>query len=203
MGCAEHQDSVTRQRTIGNRRRHADFNWTSVTHAILNSSRIPVLARSLSLHSDSILLLMDAINRTLRIMDEIAVMGMLAHLIETFKSSGTTFPRGLQTLLIIVVLALAWDIIALVMIAANDFSSAPPFAIADMTFFAITIAGVVLFAPWVLNERKTYCSSTGGWMEINVSWGSNCILPTALWSMAIAMVPSFLVSAVLDVIADE
>lgn len=145
---------------------------------------------------------MDAINRTLRIMDEIAVMGMLAHLIENFKSSGTTFPRGLQTLLIVVVLALVWDLIALVMIAVNDFSAAPPFAIADITFIAVTIGGVVLFAPWVLNQKKTHCNSTGGWMEINENWDSKCILPTALWSMAIAMVPSFLVSAVLDFIED-
>ncbi|KAL0634084.1 hypothetical protein Q9L58_006963 [Maublancomyces gigas] len=145
---------------------------------------------------------MDAINRTLRIMDEIAVMGMLAHLIETFKSSGTTFPRGLQTLLIFVVLALVWDLIAMVMIVANDFSGAPPFAIADITCVAVIVAGVVLFTPWVLNEKKTHCNSTGGWMEINESWGSKCLLPTALWSMAIAIVPSFLVSAVLDVLGD-
>lgn len=142
----------------------------------------------------------NAINRTLRIMDEIAVMGMLAHFVDSYKSSFAAFPRGLVALLIIVVLALVWDFVALAITAACGGSGPAGLAIADFGFFVAVIVGVALFGPWVLNEKKNNCAT--GTLGVNVTWGSNCLVPKVLWGFALGLVPSFLISVVLDFIED-
>lgn len=144
---------------------------------------------------------MDAINRTLRILDEIAVMGMLVHILRTFKSTPTEFPQGLLILLITVAIALIWDLISLAIILTNDFESIPPFAILDIAFLVALTVGVVKFAPWVLNEKKNHCRTSGGFLEINVTWQSTCILPKVLWGLALGLLPSYLFSVVADLMA--
>lgn len=144
---------------------------------------------------------MDSINRALRILDQFAIMGMLVHIVRTFKSTSTEFPRGLLLLLIIVSLAVIWDLIALAIIYKHDCKSLPLLAILDIIFLAAVTIGVVLFAPWVLNEQKNHCRRSGGFVDVNVTWGLTCIIPKVLWGLALGLVPSFLLSAVYDLMA--
>lgn len=144
---------------------------------------------------------MDAINRSLRILDEIAVMGMLVYIVHTFKSASVEFPQGLVILLTTVAFALIWDLISLAIVSTDDFKSIPPLAILDIAFLVALTVGVVMFAPWVLNEKKNHCRMSEGFVQVNVTWQSTCLLPKVLWGLALGLLPSFLLSVVADLMA--
>ncbi|KAI5803693.1 hypothetical protein EDC01DRAFT_465513 [Geopyxis carbonaria] len=140
------------------------------------------------------------ITRILQLLTLIPCWGLLAYFIDKYNG-----PESILCLFIVAILATVWALVSFVMYR-NMLWTPLYFAILDLIFFGILIAGVVLMESLVRGTNCVAYNNGSWWYNNNAGWGFNtgtvtankeCMMSKAAWGLGIADIILFFISACL------